>query len=323
MVDAAERLVNLALLLLNERRAVTVRRVRDEVEGYPPDQDEAAFLRMFERDKAALRDAGLILVAQDGPDGVAYTVDRDSTFAKDLDLSFEETMLLRSVASALANDPTFPLAGHLATALIKLAAPPVSSRAAASLASDDGSAHRDTRALAEAVVARKRASFEYVDAHGRHSVRNVEPHGIFLRDGRWYLVAHDIDASDFRVFAIRRISALSVNTSRPMTPDFDRVHDIDITDFARLPFEYGEMSVPATLVFSEEVSWRAPALTEGRGRLVGNTDSTLTWEVRAGNLDSLAAWVIRNGSGVKLAGPDEAVAAMRRGLEEVIASHGG
>jgi hypothetical protein len=57
MTEAVERLVNLALFIAKAGpRGVTADTCRG-VEGYPGDQDVAAFLRMFERDKEQLRAA--------------------------------------------------------------------------------------------------------------------------------------------------------------------------------------------------------------------------------------------------------------------------
>ena len=66
----AERLVNLVICLLSTRQFLTAERVRDAVPGYEPaDGDprtDEAFKRMFERDKAELRDLGIPL--ETGPE---------------------------------------------------------------------------------------------------------------------------------------------------------------------------------------------------------------------------------------------------------------
>src|SRR5258706_2069122 len=61
----AERLVNLVICLLSTRQFISAERIRDAVPGYEaadgsPSTDEA-FKRMFERDKAELRDLGIPL----------------------------------------------------------------------------------------------------------------------------------------------------------------------------------------------------------------------------------------------------------------------
>src|SRR3954451_22824381 len=61
----AERLVNLVIALLSTRQYVTAARIRATVPGYEPDDGteraDEAFKRMFERDKAELREMGIPL----------------------------------------------------------------------------------------------------------------------------------------------------------------------------------------------------------------------------------------------------------------------
>ena len=61
----AERLVNLVIALLGTRQYVTAARIRATVPGYEPDDGtdraDEAFKRMFERDKAELRELGIPL----------------------------------------------------------------------------------------------------------------------------------------------------------------------------------------------------------------------------------------------------------------------
>src|ERR671936_1424251 len=61
----AERLVNLVICLLSTRQFLTAERIRDAIPGYEPadgnPKTDEAFKRMFERDKAELRDLGIPL----------------------------------------------------------------------------------------------------------------------------------------------------------------------------------------------------------------------------------------------------------------------
>ena len=60
-----ERLVNLVLCLLSTRQYLTASRIRSAVPGYDPDdgtgRSDEAFKRMFEWDKAELRELGVPL----------------------------------------------------------------------------------------------------------------------------------------------------------------------------------------------------------------------------------------------------------------------
>ncbi|MGH3914354.1 MAG: WYL domain-containing protein, partial [Pseudonocardiaceae bacterium] len=57
----AERLVNLVLCLLSSRPYLPAERIRRIVPGYTEAPSDEAFFRMFERDKAELRELGVPL----------------------------------------------------------------------------------------------------------------------------------------------------------------------------------------------------------------------------------------------------------------------
>ena len=59
--------------------------------------------------------------------------------------------------------------------------------------------------LASACRDHQQASFRYGDRRGVTSERTVEPHGLVHTGARWYLVAWDLDRSDWRTFRVDRI----------------------------------------------------------------------------------------------------------------------
>src|SRR5574340_389204 len=219
MQDSAERLINLALYLATSRAGVTAEQCRSAELGYPEGQDEAAFLRMFERDKDALRAAGLVIEVRGDIDTEAYRLDASATFAHPIELAADEVSAVRAVAAALAADPEFPFRSDLALALGKLGTTendrPMAIPALAGEVSADVSLH--ARALAEAVQTRKTVTFDYTNAAGQQRRRTVDPYGVFFREGLWYLTGRDRDVDAVRTFALERIRELDVNPMRPRT----------------------------------------------------------------------------------------------------------
>lgn len=69
--------------------------------------------------------------------------------------------------------------------------------------------------LTDAIAAGARVEFSYTDRHGRRSTRRAEPYRHVLRDGRWYLIAFDLDRDDWRLFCLDRIGRL-----RPLPGSF-------------------------------------------------------------------------------------------------------
>lgn len=324
MTDPLERLVNLAMCLASSGEAVRWDRVREVVPGYPEGQDTDAFLRMFERDKEHLRAAGLEIEVVEGDGGAAYRVDVARTYGPSVRLAPDEIAALRAVGWALASDEGFPYPEDLRLALAKLLPEIGEAPAAATRVADEapGEQGRAVASLTAAAETRKRVSFAYVNALGEDKAHEVEPYGLFLRDGRWYLVGRDARIDEVRVYAVARIRALEVETSRPKSPDFERPEDFDVRRYAGLPFQYGPGEVfEARIRFSPVDAWRANGLAGDAGRLTEEADGSLLWSVEARDARRLAQWVVENGPGLTLEGPVGAVEALRAGLAEAVAAH--
>lgn len=325
MQDAAERLVNLGLLLASSKEYVTAEQCRSAGIGYPDGQDTAAFLRMFERDKDALRAAGLVIdVALDpDTDTEAYRLDSGATYARPVELRSEEVSALRAVAAALAADPSFPFRDDLALALGKLGATGQDRPMATTELADESSAGAalHVRALAEAVRMRKAVTFTYTNSKGQRRQRSVDPYGLFLREGQWYVTGRDTAANDVRTFAVERIEELDVNPQRPRTPDFERPAGFDVRDQERLPFQYGAEPVEARLRFESDVAWRAERLSRGHGRIERLADGSAVWTVEARDLDRLASWIVDEGPGIHAVEPPALLEALSLGLRSVVSAH--
>lgn len=76
-------------------------------------------------------------------------------------------------------------------------------------------------AVSAAVRAREVLRFDYAggrqDADESRPARRVEPHHLIASDGRWYLVAWDLDVDDWRIFRADRMSPRTP-TGRRFTP---------------------------------------------------------------------------------------------------------
>jgi len=122
-------------------------------------------------------------------------------------------------------------------------------------------------AVSDAVRARRVLRFDYADADG--PARRTEPRGLVARDGRWYLVAWDLDRDDWRIFRLDRlrprVPAGGPFRERPL-PNGDAVRFVD----ARFRGSDGDgwpctgeaiLHVPA----AEAALWLPDAVVEPRG----------------------------------------------------------
>lgn len=325
-MDATERIVNLAFYLASAHRPVSAAEIQAHVAGYSAKQSPEAFGRMFERDKEDLRAAGLVLTV-DRDDVERYRLDEDATFAGTVALTRVEAVELRTAAAAMLADASFPFTDDLRPAIAKVvaAAHTPAGHAGAVLPSPSADEAPDAQGaavaeLATAVAARKRVGFGYTGAQGRGSQREVEPWGLFARDGRWYLVAFDPGSDGVRIFAVSRVDGLSV-APRPKTPDFEAPVGFDVTSYMLMPFQYGPRAVDATLRFTGPAALLAQALVAGQGRLAPEAGGRYTWTVPVASEELLARWIAAHGPGIEVVAPPSLAARVRDGLAEVVRIH--
>ncbi|QVQ55032.1 YafY family transcriptional regulator [Spiractinospora alimapuensis] len=92
--------------------------------------------------------------------------------------------------------------------------------------------------------------FDYSDRDGRETRRRVEPHHLVAMRGHWYLLAFDLDRSDWRVFRADRLSSL-FPTGRRFTPrDLPEVDPTTVVERAFATARYAhtawmEVALPA------------------------------------------------------------------------------
>lgn len=208
-----ERLMNLVIALLSTRGYLSAERIRASVAGYADCPSDEAFSRMFERDKAELRDLGIPLetgrVSNVDP-GEGYRIKHDAYALPDIDLTSEEAAAV-AVATKLWESPEWITAAQ--SAVLKLRAAGVDVDPAAGVAISTGAGPAGLRGSEDALTILLAAidSGQVVQFQHRpspvepYTERTVEPWGVVTAMGRWYLVGHDRDRDATRIFRLSRI----------------------------------------------------------------------------------------------------------------------
>jgi proteasome accessory factor B len=231
----AERLVNLVICLLSTRQFLTAERIRDAVPGYEgADGSKAtdeAFKRMFERDKAELRDLGIPLETGrnshfDSEDG--YRIRRGDYELPAIEFDADEAAAV-GLAARLWQSAT--LGEPARQALIKLRAAGTEVRAADApgavphLDASDPSLPALLEAARTATVVR----FDYVKSGaGAPERRTLEPWGVLSWRRRWYVAGLDRDRDEPRSFRLSRITGAVETVGRPGA--FERPEKLDLLD---------------------------------------------------------------------------------------------
>lgn len=206
-----ERLVNLVICLLSTRRYLTAAQVARIVPGYEHDQDDPkaheAFQRMFERDKAELRDLGVPL--ETGTTSVfesepGYRIARRDYALPEIHLEPDEAAAVGLAARLWQHAG---LAAAASSGLLKLRAGGIEVDPQATLGIEPiVNAEPALETIFGAIHERRAIRFDYRtprdDAPTR---RHLQPWGAVSWRGRWYVVGYDTDRGATRCFRLSRI----------------------------------------------------------------------------------------------------------------------
>jgi predicted DNA-binding transcriptional regulator YafY len=311
-----ERLLNLLIALLNTRYGLPRATLREKV-YHDSGETDAAFLRMFERDKADLRQFGFEIetvtdmgFASDDPASTRYRIGKESNRLPDVSLTPAECTVLMLAAQLWEHAA---LGSAASTAVRKL-------QAAGDLADVElpagvqprirpaGQAFDD---LLSAMHAQHPVSFSYLAASTeREELRTVEPWGLGSRFGQWYLVGFDRAREAKRFYRLSRItSAVSVVTksSYQRPSSFDIRAELDSLE--ELPLQAALLDVvPGRLLGLRKRAVPEPdteSLSPGRDQLT----------VMYRDAEVLAEELASYGPNVRVHAPEELRDAVIRRLE--------
>jgi predicted DNA-binding transcriptional regulator YafY len=300
-VNKSERLIDLIAMLLETQRPITLERIRRSIPGYGQ-TTMASFKRMFERDKSELREMGIPILVEPVDvfgEEMGYRIPKEEYYLPELDFTPEEKVALLLVNRISSGEVT-PLSREAAAALRKLS-PDLGD---GSRAGRTGSLpwrfapQRESveglTLLWEAAVGRRSVRFVYHSlGRGKARERKIDPYGLYLERGAWYLVGYCHLRKEIRSFRISRIeSAIEWACPERDGPDFNRPPDFKLEDYSRiLPWEFEEGDeYEARIRFSPRMAWlverdlgdvyRFEPVEDGGGILhvnVRNEDAFLDW----------------------------------------------
>jgi proteasome accessory factor B len=287
MAERIERLTNLLALLLETVEPLSLVQIAGELEGQYPDQDHAR-RAAFERDKAALRDIG-VPIETDMVTGGAYAgqtrywIDRRAYELTDLDLDADE---MRALQVAVAAVHTESSAGQ--DAIWKLGGALGDERPPVSAVVPD---RPELPSIRSAVASRSTIEFSY-----RGELRRLDPWGLLLRGGFWYVVGHDRERGERRTFRVDRFEGGVKGIVVGEAGSFERPTSFDPRSaFPSDPKQIGHAADEGVEALIEIDALRAAAIERelGAARVVERmADGSIVVRVPASNLDAFRSWLL-------------------------------
>ena len=321
--DKLIRQLSLVAFLMAERRPITARDVKSNVEGYSEMSDEA-FARRFYSDRAELLSLGVPLQSQrdEFTGEELYTLRSEQYFLPQLELENEELAALQTALYLL--EGKFAYSEPLRLALQNLAL----GRPAGTFAEETTETALRVEVLdpadytpempgrlakLEGAISKQRTvKFDYWSISRDHlSERTLNPYALIPDNGLWYVVGHDLDRDDIRTFRVSRIRG-EIKFATRRERDFRVPAEFDIEQYrGRPPWQIGDLVGEARIEVRGDTAWWVQRTYSSSGHLEDDV-----WVTEYSSLPQLAAWVLRqDGRAVPLEPEDlrrEVASALRR-----------
>ncbi len=325
--DKLIRQLSLVAFLMAERRLLTARDVKSNVEGYSEMSDEA-FARRFYSDRAELTALGVPLQSQrdEFTGEELYTLRSENYFLERLDLDDDELAALQTALYYLegkfAYAEPFRLAlQNLALGRAGFTEPPTDTAERVRVSVPDYTPELAGRlAKLESAISKQRTiRFGYWSPRrARPGERSMNPYALRLDEGNWYVVGHDLDRGTTRTFKVSRIRG-DIRFATRRERDFRIPADFDVEEHRiPRPWQIGEIVGRARVAVSDDTAWWVERTLSD----AGNVEDGI-FETDFANVDLLAGWVLRqNGRAVPLE-PVELVEAVGAALSTLADAHDG
>src|ERR687885_2736198 len=310
-----------------ERRPLTARDVKSNVEGYSEMSDEA-FARRFYSDRAELIALGVPLHSQrdEFTGEELYTLRSENYFLPQLDLEDDELAALQTAFYLL--EGKFAYAEPLRLALQNLAlgrpgfdeAPTEAARNVQVLDPEYSPELAGRLGKLEGAISKQRTvKFPYWSiSRDEVEERTVNPYALFQDNGAWYVVGHDLDREDMRTFRVSRIRG-DIRFATRRERDFKLPAGFDIEPYRDRPsWQIGDLVGEARIEVAGDTAWWVERTYGEHGHV---DDGVFVTEYS--NLGQLASWIVRQDGRATPVSPPELRREVARALRLVRDRHEG
>ena len=298
--DKLIRQLSLVAFLMAERRPLTARDIKSNVEGYQEMSDEA-FARRFYSDRAELVSLGVPLDSQrdEFTGEELYTLRAERYFLPELELDDEELAALQTCFFLL--EGRFAYAEPLRLALQNLAlgrsagplaAAPTGTAGRVEVRDPDYSLELQGRLgkLEGAISKQRTVKFRYWSIYrDSEEERTLNPYALLPENGSWYVIGHDLERDDIRTFRVSRIRS-DIRFATRRERDFRLPPEFDVENHrGRAEWQFGEIAGEAQIDVAPDTAWWVERAYGGERNRV--EDDVFTTEYASS--DMLARWILR------------------------------
>ena len=304
MPDPLERVTNLLAILLESRRALTLQQISDQLSEWYTG-NAVAVRASFERDKAMLRDIGVPIETEvlggDQAGQTAYRLDRERYELRGLDLDDDERHALQVAVAAVRSDVGQEGIWKLGGAV-----------------GGSSPVRAELPALVALPVLRS-ASSQHVAVeltyHG--TTRRLDPYGLLLRNGFWYVIGFDHVRAEIRTFRVDRIEG---EVELLEDQQFERPAGFDPgAAFPDDPKALGDRDERATVRVDADIATSLERELGAAAVLTRHENGGIEIGVPCSNLDAFRSWLIGLGVHAEVTGPPEVRAAIVEWLQALAA----
>ena len=336
-VPGEQRVFSLVLALVVSPAGLTKQELLSSVHGYADRarsaSDRAALDRQFERDKEQLRELGIQIETLDSPTEpgnnqlTRYRISKDQLeFPSELRFDERELMLLRLAALAWREGSLSVESRRAAMRLEALGAGLDVQHLG--VAPSLGTAEPAADPLQRAIDVGRTVRFDYaVPGRGAPLERRAAPLRLHRLDGRWHLVAWDLDRDADRTFLLSRIVGEVRLTSERFDPSLRKRGDAAIAELLALrESRRAELLVRRGSIAEARLAPRAleaPRSGEDGGALGSETAGRIALVVGMLDPHLLAEEIIGYGAEVAVTAPASLRDLVTGGLRRIAAAHGG
>jgi proteasome accessory factor C len=325
--DKLIRQLSLVAFLMAERRPLTARDVKQNVEGYQEMSDEA-FARRFYSDRAELLALGVPLDSQrdEFTGEELYRLSSERYFLPPLELTDEELAALQTCLYLLEGQFAYAEPLRLALQNLALGRPgfedaPTETARAVELHDPGYSPELPGRlAKLEGAISKNRTlKFEYWSImRDEHRERTVNPYALLFDRGQWYVVGLDLDDERVKTFRVSRVRG-DIRLATRRERDFRLPESFNADGYRQgPPWQVGEKKGEARIQVGGDTAWWVDRLYGGFGKIEDDVFVT-----DYSDLGQLSSWILRQDGRAVPVAPPELRRQVRADLELVQKRHEG